>query len=1648
MPGRVFGLESASDARPAAERVLTRKRGVVLVVLMRNWMRSVGIVGAVGLVVPFALAAGQTTKQSQGSIDKGSIQARLAAEASKFAENSGQWDKQALFLSRGKGHDFWVTRQGATFDFFTKKGNSGVRRGHVVRMNFVGANGNITASGVNKGVGRMDFFGNKGTARGVSRYGEVVQNDVYKGVDVRYYLDGGRPRYDFIVEANADPSAIKIRFDGAKSSAVNGGIVLDTTMGKVEHQRPIAFQYDGILRKPVTAKYVAAKDGTYALSLGKYDHSKQLVVDPLVYGSYYGGDFGNDEVRAVVSDTDGGVYITGSTTSAQFPALQGPYGFNATGGTDAFVAKLQGDAYSNIYAAYYGGSLNEVGQYLQLDPFGNLWVAGTFSSSDLPGNSRPNVQFIRLNQRATGGTFRIVYGGFASTGNILWSATPAQVEARIEADLAFLGDVTVESVGGGLLANGFEYRVSIDPSQPFVLSGLTVANAQSGNVGLEARYTTVNITNPTPPAVPETIVRWDTGSRPTSGSWTLTFNGQTTAALPWNATAGAIQAALTALTNLNGGRWEVTGGPLPNTEVHIRFFAQNAVVPSSAPLTDTDTGLQPRPQMIVQKNTDIFVMRWRRDATAILDPGAGTPQALLVFGGDRTEGLAGFGVVQNDNPVAGAPVIFGFGGTTPGALDPGLSQGNAAASNTFVARYRYDGAFTRNTTGTKFLEGTIQQQLGGFTIDRQGNGFVAGTVFSDFNSETPGPLFPVLNTFPDGNKLRLVDAFVRKYAEDGTMIYSNLIGGNDNDTIGGLDVDAYGVAYNSGSAVAVDNAGNAYVTGVSRSFNFPRTRGVFGETFSSARVVFVTKVSPDGKSIVYSTNLRTAGNVNPAGIAVDEAGNAFISGMLRPNFQDFPATNGAMPGDPNEPVGNAANTISVPLQGALDGTYDFPAAPIFPTTEGFLHVLNPTATQLVFGTYIGGILDDQVYAPYVDRFGDVWVTGYTDFTRAYVRVSSMGVVSNRTVNGGGLPAALLSPLAFKSSIDPAATDTYNLVYGGYGDRNGQTHAPATVPVDIARDGFLIKLRVGTTPNVQDLVLNPSTVPGGLGASSAGTVTLSSAAPAGGADVQITLDDTDVASLSAAGVQGSTVVTIPAGQTVGTFTVFSRPVTVNRSVQVRATYLGSFLIRQLNVVPWLQSVALTPNDIVGGNTGTGRITLAAPAPAGGISVEMSTDTPSLISFPAGTTVPVPAGQTSVTFTYATQGVPNTTFASITASAEGVNRTASLTLRTANLLSLTFAPSEIAGLGTTTGTLTLDGKAGSAFAVNLSIDGNPAGYTFPASVTFAAGESSKTFTIKAPIEPARVTRRVIADRPATGGYLASRVDGTFAVVVASVKNFTIAPKTVASGGSVTGTIELTSPAPQGGVAVEVLFNTNQVTAPTTVIVPSGAASANFTITARVVPVDTVATITVRRTVADAKSDTLTILAGQFGLSVSPTSVLGGRENSVGTITLDAPAGPLGLTINLSSSNAAATVPATVTIPAGATTVTFPITTTTVNSNRTVTITASTAGFSATADLTVRANGVALLTINPNKVRGGQSVSVTITLDAPAGNGGVVVNLSASNPSLFTSFPATRTIPAGQRTLTFSLVTRRVSRNQAVTITASAAGSSATAGATIVR
>jgi hypothetical protein len=191
---------------------------------------------------------------------------------------------------------------------------------------------------------------------------------------------------------------------------------------------------------------------------------------------------------------------------------------------------------------------------------------------------------------------------------------------------------------------------------------------------------------------------------------------------------------------------------------------------------------------------------------------------------------------------------------------------------------------------------------------------------------------------------------------------------------------------------------------------------------------------------------------------------------------------------------------------------------------------------------------------------------------------------------------------------------------------------------------------------------------------------------------------------------------------------------------------------------------------------------------------------------------------------------------------------------------------------------------------------------------------------------------------------------------------------------------------------------------------------------------------------------LLPSASSLTLNPNSVTGGAP-STGTVTLSGPAPAAGAQVKLSSSNAAASVPSSVTIPAGSNSRTFNINTNPVAASTMATIFASYDGVTPSASLTVTPPPVTVssLTLNPTSVRGGpQSSTGTVTLSAAAPSGGARVALSSSSSAA--SVPATVTIPAGASSTNFTVSTQAVAASTAATISASYGGTTRTASLTV--
>src|SRR6266576_2292915 len=186
----------------------------------------------------------------------------------------------------------------------------------------------------------------------------------------------------------------------------------------------------------------------------------------------------------------------------------------------------------------------------------------------------------------------------------------------------------------------------------------------------------------------------------------------------------------------------------------------------------------------------------------------------------------------------------------------------------------------------------------------------------------------------------------------------------------------------------------------------------------------------------------------------------------------------------------------------------------------------------------------------------------------------------------------------------------------------------------------------------------------------------------------------------------------------------------------------------------------------------------------------------------------------------------------------------------------------------------------------------------------------------------------------------------------------------------------------------------------------------------------------------------------VSLNPASVAGGNS-STGTVTLSGPAPTGGAQVALSSNNGAASVPSSVTVPAGATTATFPVNTTTVASSTTVTISAAYGGVTTTASLTVTPAPpppptLSSLSLNPTSVAGGNSSTGTVTVNGAAPTGGAQVALSSNNGAA--SMPPSVTIAAGATSATFVVSTSAVASSTIVTISAAHSGVTRTASLTV--
>jgi len=299
-----------------------------------------------------------------------------------------------------------------------------------------------------------------------------------------------------------------------------------------------------------------------------------------------------------------------------------------------------------------------------------------------------------------------------------------------------------------------------------------------------------------------------------------------------------------------------------------------------------------------------------------------------------------------------------------------------------------------------YLGGSGIDGANAIAIAPDNTAFVAGSTFSSD--------FPTIHALQDnrgGGPDFPQDAFVSKISADGsTLLYSTYLGGKDVDVANGI---------------AVDNPGNAYVTGYTHSSDFPVTFGSVnvecggdakcGASWNPGGLIvsnaFVTKLNAAGTGLIYSTFLGEYEQVQGTAIAVDSNGNVYVTGQTTENFA--PTVTITPPNEPPPPF-----PISLT---AFQSTYGGGSI------NAFVTKIDPTGTTILYSSYLGGDIEDVGYGIAVDSNANAYITGLTYSTTFPTTAGSL-----QTANGGAGDA-------FVAKVNPGGTALlYSTYLGGSG----------------------------------------------------------------------------------------------------------------------------------------------------------------------------------------------------------------------------------------------------------------------------------------------------------------------------------------------------------------------------------------------------------------------------------------------------------------------------------------------------------------------------------------------------------------------------------------------------------------------------------------
>lgn len=795
----------------------------------------------------------------------------------RFEPNVGQTHPDVRYVAKGRGYSVFVTADGPTLALQTPNASEG----EAIRMRFVGMSPEAPVVAEREAQGTVNYLkGNDPEKwhRDIPTFEAVRTRDAYAGIDAVLYGADGRLEYDFVVAPGADPRQIRVSFEGQQSLEVSpeGDLLLGMQNGEIRQQRARVYQDGPAGKTPVAARYVLGSDGEVGFDVANYDPAKPLVIDPvLVYSVYLGGGSGVDIARAVTVLGIDSVYLVGETHSREYPgSTLGGGGFG--GRADVFLSKYGQSLGEPVFTVTFGGLEDDTPTDVAVDETGRIYVSGVTKSDAFPttvgaydrGLSGPTDGFVvRINQAGTNLELGTYLGGnqFETLGGLAVDAAGAvYVAGSTQSDDFPISPGAFDASRDGLRD---AFVTKLDPT-----FGSIAYSTLLGGSGVESAVAVA--VDPTGNA----FVTGETsgaGFPTTAGAFDTSHNGGADAFV---AKVNPTGSSLLYSTFLGGSSDESGLGIAidPTGTAYVTGRTASAVFPTTAGAFDTTLG----------GTRDAFVTK--------LAP-TGASLVVSTYLGGAADDVANAIAIDS----AGRPLVAGATASTDfpvsaSAYDASFSGGE---SDAFVTRLEAAGTSLASST---YLGGDDEDIAYGVAVGADDSMILAGTSDS--------------SDYPTAGGIGVsygwdFDVIVSRLSANGQTLQAS-------DHIAAREED-------HGRRIATDDAGNVFVVGYTYSVGYPTTNG--SEMLGDGDIV-ITKIAPDGASLVYSTYFGGRAVDVANDIVVDGSGMLYLVGYTQSD--DYPTTNGA---------------YSMTLAGADDV---------------IVTKLDASSNALVYSTYVGGAASD------------------------------------------------------------------------------------------------------------------------------------------------------------------------------------------------------------------------------------------------------------------------------------------------------------------------------------------------------------------------------------------------------------------------------------------------------------------------------------------------------------------------------------------------------------------------------------------------------------------------------------------------------------------------------------------------------------------